>query len=511
MDQESNQSRSSILHIRGVGSFNKAATLQYRILSIGFDTLCILAVAIVGLELIKIPPIPCFATLALIISVPFLYVFLQKRFFGTTIGERIWHLKKQGAVGSAMSTDGTVVLRQRDHLEFFEKLNSIFLTAITCAIAILAVRFEIVKNPLWLHAPSWNIEASIPQASDQWQIMPIFYHLGTLPIYFQNKPILYSLTYKYGPPKKFIGQMVLTLKDPSTQLIIEGPKTPDNIGTREEIKSCFLQNSASFSCLNERYRILKRHLEELENDHFTGPFSNNFWHISWFQVTNPSLTEEDQAQGVYLMASGRKIEGDQWIQDRFILMNANGTQQTIILNREPNSVGSQAFELATQTVSSLRGFRSLDAGKAWVNRELESVNLNLVGTNPDLPSSAVRLAELAKIQSLLIAKISVEPGSFDSYYHLAGTSLILLNLHALQQKAPGSIPDQTITSYETNARENILASYLFARDVLPTDPRNTQIEKMVVEAKGEPKGESKGVEYQLPSVQSLTGPNLQSN
>jgi hypothetical protein len=59
-----------------------------------------------------------------------------------------------------------------------------------------------------------------------------------------------------------------------------------------------------------------------------------------------------------------------------------------------------------------------------VNSEIESIRLDRLRGMQENNNELVA-NQLAEIQILLISRISVEPGSYDSYFHLAGTSLLL--------------------------------------------------------------------------------------
>ncbi len=447
----------SNIDVRGYTSFNRPVSRQLQVLSILVDGSIVLFIGLVVLELLKITPLPKMSHVVLWIFLGASYWFLQKGLFKVTLGERCWQIRPKGTK-----------LYECDYLKPASIFMSCLLTTFSILISYSTFKKIVFQNPVWLSASLWNFEPFIPSSKD-WMVTPFFYVMGGWPKTFNGKPILYSLPYEKGPPSRFIGHTVAYWDAPDIKLVLEGPKTPDKAGSQKELKECILGHAfpsthsiysldSAYHCIFAREQALTRHIKELEAAH---PSS---WTLKWFMVNNAMLPPEDRPQGIYLSASG-----DTWTQDRFILINSQGIHQTLILTRPKNESGSLAFDLIQKTVRSLRSFKELDPGRAWVNQELEEVRLRELQTNQD---PVALTANLAEIQSLLISRISVEPGSFDSYFHLAGTSMILLkSLNASREKKLSI------------ALQNLQNAYHFAQDVAPADPRINLMQNLIVEAK----------------------------
>ncbi len=468
------------IHTSGVTSSKTVASRQLRVLALVFDFFLVSFFCFYCLFIFKIIFFPTVYFLFIFLLVCSIYYFIQKKIFGLTLGERVWRLKTRGS--------NKKFLYQKDHPTFIEQTGSSLGTAIICLVTFIEIHTTVFNQPLWKKISIWNLEAAIQPPS--WVLLPFFYHMGSWPSSFLDQPIFYTLTYQNGPPKKFVGQIEAHLKDPDILLIIEGPKTPLGVGSQKEIKNCFINPNNSYNCLSQRYQTLSRHIEEIEtlsqsySDHSAHSVQ---WDLQWFQVSNPSLSPEDQAQGVHLRASEQgTTSGHFWMQDRFILINSIGIHQTLILNQlnssEPETSGildsrngQIAYEMLLKTIKTLRSFSDLDAGRAWINRALEMIDLEAIKSNPDTGNLT---SELARVQSLLISKISVDPGRIDSYFHLAGTSLLLGSDPKINTQAePPNNPRRKA------ALQNIQTSYRFAQDILPNDPRINQIENMVQELK----------------------------
>ena len=265
--------------------------------------------------------------------------------------------------------------------------------------------------------------------------------------------------------------MVANLDRADIKLIIEGPKTPEWASAQKVLRDCFAgetvltsmgnlvsTNDVAYACVQAKDRSLKRHLDEMRST------ANQNWQVKWFQVNSPELTLENQTQGIYLSGASKNT-----IQDRFILINRNGIHQTVILNRPNSPQGDRAFSLVQNSIASLRTFPDLGPGRAWINNELSNVRLD---TLSHLSSDELVANQLEEIQVLLISSISVDPGRFESYFHLAGTSLML---------AKKSISTQD--GKNVPALENIRSAYRFAQDVAPDDPRTPEIQSYWLEAR----------------------------
>jgi len=172
--------------------------------------------------------------------------------------------------------------------------------------------------------------------------------------------------------------------------------------------------------------------------------------------------------GVYLKAENAHHEIH-----RFILLTADGQAQamTLELPRNPRALVDPGFapelQMVFQVIGSMSLHPSLAGSRSWADRRLSEIRLEEIARKPELH----RLGELS---ALLIAKTTVSPRQPDAYFHLAGVSLLLLNKSA-------STPAAELVS--AIARPQVLASQRFMFDVAPADPRNRQLEQMVLEMK----------------------------
>jgi hypothetical protein len=336
------------------------------------------------------------------------------------------------------------------------------LTLIAFAMTFFALSIFIVhqmlSHPIWIRASVWKMESFTPSSNyKEWLVTPFYYVIGGWPKFFDQKPVFYTIPYEAGPPKQFLGHIIAHWKSPDINLVLEGPKTPHQNKSFEETRDCFLY-AHPWSCITIREDTLSRHVDEIKES-----IAVQDWSLRWFQVENQLIPEKDRPQGIYLQAIGISR-----IQDRFILISRNGAHQSIILSRPMNSDGQKAFSLLQKTIASLRNLGEIESGKAWINEQLKNIRLKKIVTHTDL----------ALVQSLLISKISVEPSNFDSYFHLAGTSLLLVRKGHEEKKT-------SINNGMNFAFQNLKSSYRFAKDVAPSDLRMRQIENLVFEAEKE--------------------------
>lgn len=407
-------------------------------------------------------------------------VLLQLFLLPQSLGQWIWQVRR------GQGSRGVFQFYQRDGHGLTDYWISAGKTLALGGVLFLTIGFCVFGHAVWrVGSPAqispfavdssalvnWSSQRVEPKGErPSWFAAPFFYHLGLWPSQFDDEAVHYSLTYERGPPKRFVGKITAHLgKDRKTQLTIEGPKTPVSEQSQARLRECFTLRSPSLSCAFVRFRGIKRHLEEMQEQ------GAKSFHVQWFQVSQSQIPIEDQTQGIYLTSEftrGRSRKRDAGgIQDRFILVNAAGLHQSLILDRADDAIGSKAFQLTQQIVGSLRSFRDLDAGRAWVNQELQKVQLAGLNSIQDAAALSLRLAE---VQGLLISRVSVEPSHFETYFHLAGTSLLMGTLRG----AVDGVPSQ-----RQIALDNLSAAFRFARDVLPNEPRNDLMNGMLAELK----------------------------
>jgi hypothetical protein len=434
------------MHVRGYTIFDKRAGALIKSCAYFSDTCILLVTYLLTLSFFGVSPSLGWLSLGLFFSLALFYWYSQIFFFRITLGGRIWHLK------ATQRKNSTPTLLQKSYLNTLSIFISTLVTTLSLLTAGTLFREVVLKHPLWTPSEIWKMDPFIPQTSE-WSVAPFFYTLGAWPKTFSNHPVYYSLPYEKGPPTRFIGHVFLDWSFPEIRVVIEGPKTPEKAGSQAELRECFLKNR-SLRCLTQREETLKRHLSEIQK------LSPKSWVVKWFHVNNPYLPPESQAQGIYLGAVG-----NHWAQDRFILVSSNHTQQTFVLQRALNADGEVAFDLMQKTLRSFRLFSELDSGKAWINRELENIRLEHLNSLSDEKQVTSTLAE---IQGQLISKISVEPGSYDSYFHLAGTAgMLIKKLSTLS------------TAQKYSFKRNIQSASQYTSDIAPRDPRTTQIQDLL--------------------------------
>jgi len=390
---------------------------------------------------------------------------LQRLLLGTTLGDAIWRP------------------RNPEKNSVLERACAVFLTAVSVIASAWSMDLAIFKQPLWARAEVLELDAFLPDmASGQWEILPFFYTLGAWPKLYGGRPVFHSLPYEKGPPTRFAGHIAARWEEPQAQVTFEGPKTPDSpVATqkgehtpRERIRDCLLGGSKSLGCLRIREATLLRHFEDMQK-RLEGRSGGNTalgmkWKLEWFTVKNAALAPEDQAQGIRLSAedsgAGSSTHAARRGEERYVLITENGTHQAIWLDyTQPGSAeAGHAIQLFGQAIRSLRASNELGPGRAWIDRRLESVKLD-----EQTPRSP---AELAEIQALLVAKISVQPAVYDSYYHLGGTAILLDRL-ARQSGLAGSLEGLELAAV---AKPLVQNTYRFAQDIAPNDPRTTQLQ-----------------------------------
>src|SRR5690606_23594843 len=127
---------------------------------------------------------------------------------------------------------------------------------------------------------------------------------------------------------------------------------------RECLRSAPWEKSSSGqTCVEVREMALLRHIREMRS------VKPKHWSLEWFEVSNPSLAEMERPRGIHLVA-----EGKDRVQERYILVNARGAHQTVILDRTHSPRGELARMMLEQAIRSQRVFSDLSGSRAWVDR-----------------------------------------------------------------------------------------------------------------------------------------------
>jgi hypothetical protein len=389
--------------------------------------------------------------------------FGQRAAFGVTLGERTLGLRPGARFGRPLRTT------QIDPGAAMS--TGLLLLGATAALGLTFHRV-ILRHPLWAATEAWELDAYLPDmASGDWKILPFFYSLAAWPARFEGRPVLHQLPYEKGPPSRFIGHLIARWDPPQFNVAFEGPKTPIAGNDRATVRGCLASGDLSVLCLKMREVTLKRHLDEMGRRFHD---LRTEWKLRWFEVKNAALPPEEQAQGIYVEASreGRQLEGEA----RFIVITRNGTHQAFIFSWECGSRDAlaQARKKFEQSIRSLRASDSLVPGRAWIDRELGAVQMER------LAAGGVMLEELAPIQALLVAKITLDPAVFEAYFHLAGTSLLMMKA---ARGAAGGASTERALDVATVARPNIQSALKYAQDVAPAEPRIAQLQGIAIEAK----------------------------
>jgi hypothetical protein len=323
-----------------------------------------------------------------------------------TPGEFIWKLR---------------IPKQRERLTFSIIFKAGLITIISLFSAGFCLNALISTNPALARFNVKTMFPFIPETTETWRVVPFYFATGAWPTGFDGKPVLYEVPYEKGPPNIFIGHIKARWSMPDTIVTIEGPRTPPSLAKTPEqaftlIRNCIL--SQALSCLSTRKELLDRHIREM-NQELNAPFpllSKIKWTLNWFEVNNPALPEKERSRGIRLTARLNDKTSE-----RYLLVNPRGAIQTFALIAGKQNAAT-AQELLTQIVGSLRLAEEINTGRAWINKSISETSLGTLRSITD-PDKLVR--EISNLELLLIAKLSVDPASLDSYFHLGGIASIL--------------------------------------------------------------------------------------
>jgi hypothetical protein len=393
----------------------------------------------------------------------------QKWYLGGTIGQLVWRQRMlgpdrrppepaSGGLRAYWAAYRGARACQHEKLGAPAVATGILLTLTAFAGAVWMAREALWKHPLLIRAGELRLPPFAPPQGDAWTVIPLFYTLGAWPARFEGRPVLYSLPYEKGPPDRFVGRIIARWEAPDVQVTIEGPKTPDGAPEADRLRDCVTapwdRGQGLVSCLRARERALMRHVQGIRE---IGPRD---WDMRWFEVDNPSLEAGERPRGVYLAGWNATRA-----QERYILMTSRGTYQAFIVDRPRTSRGDAAHEIAEQAIRSLRLTDDLAPGRLWVDRELGSIRLDTLEQTADTETF---VGALSRVQALLLAKISVDPRTYDSYFHLGGTAMLLAR-HSLKNG---------VSEWSATAAPMAQSVSRYARDLAPADPRTRQLEEL---------------------------------
>lgn len=458
--------------VRGHQAFTRPASPGILFLARSCDALLTGALVLGGIAAVQASPVPRPGW-----AVSWLAAFagmsaFSRAVLGRTPGELIWNLRPRPdkESGALLARLWCPQLRQTERYNADSLASGTFLTLLLVLVLGTTARRALFTHPLWNVSKASEFEPFAPDTSD-WTVAPFFYALGAWPTRISGTPVFHVVPYEKGPPQRFPGRIIARWDPPQTKLTFEGPKTPGAgaaSAVRARIQECFRPRVLpSASCLAIRETVLTRHMKEMESS--LPGMQRGDLRVQWFVVRNPALPESEQAQGLKLHAQLAEKA-----QERFVLITPQGTHQAFILDYPRNDAGWLSLSHLEKSIRSLRVSDDLNPGRAWIDARLERVRLSDLSSLEGQPEKF--LAALSEIELLLLSKISVDPATFESYFHLGGLGLTLLK-HAVKHPESGRGDD-----WKAVARPVIEAAARFGEDVKPSDPRLPQLRNFALEA-----------------------------
>ena len=468
------------IDVKGQSAIHGKAPWSLRIFAAFTDLFWVTFLYWLGVRFLDFSPLVGFWDSIIWNSAIVLAIVFQIRLLRGTIGQRLWGLEKNIRIRDILKPPH---IRQAQ-----SKSQNLFGWAGLCLSILLTIgifRASFFGHPIFQKANELSLPHYIPKqaAQQNWVTLPFFYTLGAWPKSFSTRldqafgrPILYTIPYAKGPPKKFPGKIIARWELPDISMIIEGPKTPIALNDLNLIKMCITQFErlpfpALVQCAEMREKILHRHLSELKR------IDPRQFKMRWLEVANPYIQTREWVRGIFLSAIGKRRS-----QDRMILITPNGAHQTIILNRPSSQRGELALRLFKQILGTLRVSSQLKYGRALVNQKLSQTKIKSLKPTKDPYRFMNRISE---IHALLLSKISVDPKNFDAYYHLGGTSYLMMQEAIKLQKASRKDSDlnlaQRIDEWTASVKPMIQSSYLFARDIAPDHPNTDRLHSIWLE------------------------------
>ncbi len=426
----------------------------------GADSSLVLLIFLGALTLSRLPPFPGIPQLLLLLSA-ILIPFGARLLVGVTPGEALTRTRKNP------KRPGYTSRPDLDGLHLASLAGAIVLLFLTTGW--LAAR-ALFLHPLFAPVEAKTLPAFIPplQSPDFW-VRAHFYSLGAWPARPFQQKVVYSLPYEAGPPILFPGRIVAQWLPLEISVTFEGPKTPDGLRdaagkavARDTLRECFLSGSLAWDCLRYRKALLSRPLDEIER----GMRGVPHYRLEWLSVSNPQLPPIEWPEGLRITAT---LNGKTQI--RFVAVTWGGTEQAFFLTHQGGEKGLLAERLFEQSLQSLKLTDDLDTLRAWSERDLLEIHMKEL-EQLDWKSDEF-FDRVTTIQSVLLSRISVQPKDYDAYFHLGGTSSLLIR-HALAASHP---------EIAAAAQKTLFSAWKYAHDVKPQDPRGFQLERLWDELK----------------------------
>lgn len=404
--------------------------------------------------------IPCLILSLIIYQIGFRGV------FGRTPGQWIWRLGRPLDPHTQSRKSAPLLQYQTLGLPLILSASTLTLASLLSA-AHLGDR-TFLSLPFWMKANSVELT---PKSTPEGDAIPFFYSLGFWPIQYQDSLIQYRLPYEKGPPEHFIGHVIANWTPgelPPITLTFEGPKTPVEGFTRQQILHC-MQNPFSWNCIRVRQRVLARPTQEATHK-FEEDYGEKIesWDVTLFLTRTKNLSPEEKTQGLILTALSPSYR-----QDRYLVITPKGTLQSFILDTPRNLKGEEARSFFENSISTLSISDDLSSGVAWINERLKTLDLSSLQSKTELKKT---LQNLVEVQTLLLSKLTIDPKVYDTYFYLAQVSADLLRKVTpfISQNEPqsGSLHLREISAA---AKGLIESSYQYALDINPQEPRNVEI------------------------------------
>jgi hypothetical protein len=381
---------------------------------------------------------------------------LQRRFLGASLGDRLWALR------SEVQPNGRRELRQSYLTQGMKAFQGALTAAAFAGLPAAGLLHLSTHHPSLSEGGITVLDTPAPASSAEWPNLPFYYLLGPWPATFGTKAVTYSLPYSKGPPHKFLGtiQARWSAGDlPEALVSFEGPRTPEGAPSPQEARDCFVPDWRQrhlWRCLARRESLLRASLDSLRRRFDREDFLQA--EVGWFETPG---READSAQGIRIRVASEKL-----IDERFIVLLENGTQQPIRFVR-PRSARMQEMETTfLAALGAQRAQKDIARNRAWADQLLASVELRALGELEGQPARWE--ARAAEIEAFLIAKLTVEPTAVEPFFHLGGLATLFAR-HALRTKDPEW----------SHLSQGLLHSVIqYARDVSPSDARIGQLERL---------------------------------
>ena len=443
------------ISVRGVGTYTQRPRWRKRILANLTSLPVYLLAPFTGVFFFNQSPVPSLKVGILWLGWAILIHWAQRRFFGMTLGDRVWGLRLFEGRGLMEKTAGNAF-----------RLSAYLLLIVSLLFSGVMAREILFFHPLFQKAPYLEIAPFDPKSdrSAGWLELAFYSAIGSFPVELQNQPIWYELNYGKGPPSHFPPRVTIRFPQGTPRILLDAPRTPSALrNKRPEIERCLTSEQTverfTLECLKIRRSLLHLHSNQMTRQYR----SPRRWEVSWFQVDNGALPFEQRPRGLLLTS-----QDSHETHYRFVLISEAGQNQSFSLRVAAPSAGpepSPELEILKKIIGSLALHPDMIKPVAWIDEKNARTNLAAI-------RGGGSLEKLGQAAALLISRATVEPGDPDTYFDLAGISLLILKK---------SLATATPDNIAALARSQTRSAARFMRDVAADDPRNTRLERMLLE------------------------------